>query len=59
MSEWQDSAPLDTGNSQLGLQVTALTRSLEEMHGSGSWVRFDTLSQRYYRALDASKDSQI
>ena len=58
-SEWQDSALFDTENSQLGPEGTALIRSLGEMHGSGFGVRFDTLSQPYYQALDASKDSQI
>ena len=36
-----------------------MTRSLGEMHGTGSGVHFDTLSQSYYQALDASKGSQI
>ena len=58
-SEWQDSALFDTENSQPGPEETALTRSLEEMHGSGFGVRFDTLSQPYYQALYASKDSRI
>lgn len=58
-SEWQDSALFDTENSQPGPEETAPTRSFGGMHGPGFEVRFDTVSQPYYQALDASKDSRI